>query len=182
MLNTTHKRKSAVITAIILLLLIVGIFNYGMQYLDPPVEYGLAINFGTSEVGSGEPVEKVQKSAVTKQEEVVEEPVEESSEEKTIEEEVITDDTAKDVPVIEKTKEKQQPVKEVKKPVKPKKKPAPKPSKEIPLTSVVFKVSACEEPIKFSKLSKVSVPIFEPDVVPFLFVVSVKSIITLLVA
>lgn len=130
MLNTTHKRKSAVITAVILLLLILGIFNYGMQYLDPPVEYGLAINFGASEVGSGEPVEKVQKSAATKQEEVIKEPVEESSEEKTIEEEVITDDTAKDVPVIEKTKEKQQPVKEVKKPVKPKKKPAPKPSKE----------------------------------------------------
>ncbi|WP_373941234.1 hypothetical protein [Polaribacter sejongensis] len=54
-LNTTHKRKSAVITAVILVLIIFGILNYGMSYLDPPEEYGLAINFGTSEVGSGEP-------------------------------------------------------------------------------------------------------------------------------
>lgn len=60
-LDTGHKRKSALITATILILLIFGIYNYGMQYLDPPEEYGLAINFGDSNVGNGEPVVKSKK-------------------------------------------------------------------------------------------------------------------------
>ncbi len=129
-LDTQHKRKSAVITAIILLLLIVGIFNYGMKYLDPPIEYGLAINFGNSEVGSGEPVEKTKAQATPKQQEkVVEEQVEETSEE-AIKEEIITDDTAEEVPTVEKKEEKKEKIKETPKEVKPKENPKPKPSKE----------------------------------------------------
>lgn len=128
-LDTQHKRKSAVITAIILILFIVGIFNYGMKYLDPPIEYGLAINFGASEVGRGEPVEKTKAQATPQQEEVVEEQVEETPEE-TIKEEIITDDTAEEVPVVEKQVEKKEAVKETPKEVKPKEKPKPKPSKE----------------------------------------------------
>ncbi|MEE9409148.1 MAG: energy transducer TonB [Polaribacter sp.] len=130
-LDTKHKRKSAVITALILLLLIFGIFNYGMQYLDPPEEYGLTINFGDSNVGSGKPVVTSKKAAskeVVKKEEVVEE-VKETPKE-IIKEEIITNDTSKDVPVVEKVKEeKKEPIKEVvKEEVKPKVKP--KPSKE----------------------------------------------------
>lgn len=143
-LDTQHKRKSAVITAIILLLLLYGVFNFGMKYLDPPVEYGVAINFGDSDVGSGEPVEDV-KTSPEPQKEVEEKEVEEEVEEvveetpqKVTKEDVITDDTAKDVPVIEKTKEKvekkivKETPKKVTKPVKksePKPKPKPKPSK-----------------------------------------------------
>lgn len=102
-----------------------------MKYLDPPEEYGLAINFGNSEVGSGEPVEKTKKISTTKvveKQEVVEE-VKETPKE-VVKEEIITDNTAKDVPVVEKTKEvKKKPVKEVVKKEKPKEKPKPKPSK-----------------------------------------------------
>ncbi|QOD60703.1 energy transducer TonB [Polaribacter haliotis] len=132
-LETRHKRKSAVITAIILMLLVFAIFNYGMQYLDPPEEYGLAINFGDSNVGMGEPIVNSKKTApkvVEKKEEVVEE-VKETPKE-IIKEEIITEDTTEDVPVVEKVKEKKkEPVKEVvKKEVKPKEKPKPKPSKE----------------------------------------------------
>lgn len=133
MLETKHKKKSAVITTVILLLLLFMIFNFGMKYLDPPEEYGLAINFGDSNVGSGEPVEKVKKvstpKVVEKQEEVEE--VKETPKE-IIKEEIITDDTAKEVPVVEKKEEKKEPVKEVvKKEIpKPKPKPKPKPSKE----------------------------------------------------
>ncbi|AUC85247.1 energy transducer TonB [Polaribacter sp. ALD11] len=131
-LDTKHKRKSAVITALILLLLIFGIFNYGMQYLDPPEEYGLAINFGDANVGSGEPVvvsKKTVPKEVVKKEAVVEE-VKETPEE-TIKEEIITNDTSKDVPVVEKVKEKKkEPIKEVIKKEIPKEKPKPKPSKE----------------------------------------------------
>ena len=129
--ETEHKRKSAIITAVILMLLIVGVFNFGMQYLDPPIEYGLAINFGNSEVGSGEPVEKTisQSTPEKLQEEVVEEPVKETPQE-TVQEEVITSETAKEVPVIEKSTKKKEVVKETPKKVILKKKPKPTPSKE----------------------------------------------------
>lgn len=130
-LDTAHKRKSALITATILILLIFGIYNYGMQYLDPPEEYGLAINFGDSNVGNGEPVVKSKKIApkTIEKEEVVEE-VEEKIKE-IVKEEVITQETTKEVPVVEKVKElKKQPAKEEVKKVVEKKKPKPKPSKE----------------------------------------------------
>ncbi|APG65054.1 energy transducer TonB [Tenacibaculum todarodis] len=134
-LNTKHKRKSAVITSILLLLMLYVIFSFGMKYLDPPEEYGLAINFGTSEVGSGEPVEKT-KAQPTEQklEEQVVEEVKEIPKE-IIKEEIITDDTAEDVPVVEKVKEipketPKEPVKEEPKKEVPKEKPKPKPSKE----------------------------------------------------
>lgn len=131
-LDTKHKRKSAAITIVILLFLLFVIFNYGMQYLDPPEEYGLAINFGNSEIGSGEPVVKTKKVSISKvneKQEVVQE-VKETLKE-IIKEEIITDDITKDVPVVEKVKEvKKEPVKEVVKKEIPKEKPKPKPSKE----------------------------------------------------
>jgi len=131
--NTQHKRKSAVITAVILLLLIFGILNYGMQYLDPPEEYGLAINFGNSNIGSGVPVEKTKKKSTPKvqekEEEVAEEEVKELPKE-IIKEEIITDDTSKDVPVVEKVKEIKKPVEKEIQQETPKEKPKPKPSKE----------------------------------------------------
>lgn len=112
-LDTAHKRKSALITAVILILLIFGIYNYGMQYLDPPEEYGLAINFGDSNLGNGEPVVKSKKIVpkIIEKEEVVEE-VEETIKE-TVKEEVITQETTKEVSVVEKVKElKKEPAKE----------------------------------------------------------------------
>ena len=131
-LNTKHKRKSAVITAIILMLFIFGIFNYGMQYLDPPEEYGLAINFGNSNIGSGESVEKTKKFAapkIEKEQQTKEDAVKEIPKE-TIQEEIITNNTVKDVPVVEKKKEEEKTTeKKVVKEV-PKEKPKPKPSKE----------------------------------------------------
>ena len=132
-LDTKHKRKSALITAIILLLLLFVIFNYGMKYLDPPEEYGLAINFGDSNIGSGEPVTKTKKVSTPKvieKKKVVEEVKEVVTE--VLKEEIITDDTVKDVPVVEKKKEKETPIKEVveKEVLKEKPKPKPKPSKE----------------------------------------------------
>ncbi|WP_159950302.1 energy transducer TonB [Polaribacter septentrionalilitoris] len=131
-LNTKHKRKSAVITVIILMLLIFGVLNYGMQYLDPPEEYGLAINFGNSNIGNGEPVQRTKKVSTPKvieKQEVVEKEVKETPKE-IIKEKMIADDSSKDVPVVEKKKEIKKPVeKEIKK-EKPKEKPKPKPSKE----------------------------------------------------
>ena len=128
-LDTKHKKKSAVITAIILLLLLYAVFNFGMRYLDPPVEYGVAINFGNSEVGRGKVVENTkQQSAKEKVEEIEEEKAEETQEE-VVKEDVITDDTSEDTPVIEKKKEEKKPEKEAPKKKKPQEKPKPKPSK-----------------------------------------------------
>lgn len=131
-LETKHKRKSAILTTIILLLLLFVIFNYGMQYLDPPEEYGIAINFGDAEEGSGEPVsftKKVATPEVVEKEEVVEEVKEVPKE--IIKEEIITEETIEDVPVVEKAEVvKKEPVKEVVKKEIPKEKPKPKPSKE----------------------------------------------------
>ncbi|WP_298780584.1 energy transducer TonB [uncultured Polaribacter sp.] len=130
-LDTKHKRKSAIITAILLLFLLFVIFNYGMKYLDLPEEYGLAINFGNSEVGSGKPVEKIKKIAppkVVEKEEVVENTKEVSKD--IIKEDVITDDSLEEVPVIEKTEVKKEPVKEEVKEVVKEEVPKPQPSKE----------------------------------------------------
>jgi len=124
-LNNKHKRKSAVITALILLLFIFAIFNFGMQYLDPPEEYGLAINFGDTDEGSGPPVWTSKKSVP---EAVLPKTVKETPKE-TLLKEVITKETAEEVPVVEKVKDKKPaPVKEVV--AKELLKPTPKPSKE----------------------------------------------------
>ena len=129
-LETTHKKKSAVLTVIILALILVGIVNFGLQYLDPPEEYGLAINFGDSAVGTGDPVVKTKaKPAVKKAVEKVEEK-QVATPKETIKEEVITQDT-KEAPVVEKPKKEKEekPVTEKKNVEKPKEIPKPTPSK-----------------------------------------------------
>jgi len=78
-LDTPHKKKSAVLTTIIMALVLFFIFSFGMTYLDPPEEYGIAINFGTSDVGSGSAESEPDSGAPP--EEVVEEVVQEEVEE-----------------------------------------------------------------------------------------------------
>lgn len=111
-----HKRASAIITAVILLLFVFVICNFGMQYLDPPEEYGLVVNVGSSEVGNRMPVQKnkknstsnlVQNKALVK-DEVVEAPKEVSRE--VPKESLLTDDTVKEVPIVEKETEDEEPL------------------------------------------------------------------------
>jgi outer membrane biosynthesis protein TonB len=52
-LNTKHERNSAKITALLMLILLLLIFVVGPPYLDPPPEYGVAVNFGNTNYGSG---------------------------------------------------------------------------------------------------------------------------------
>ena len=131
-LDTKHKRKSAVITVMILLFLLFVVFNFGMRYLDPPEEYGLAINYGDSDVGRETPFTKTAKITPPKviQKEKVVKAIEELPTEKVIEK-VLTDPTAKEVPVMENVKKAvKESVKEVVKSPQPKETPKPKPSKE----------------------------------------------------
>ena len=51
--NTPHERKSAVLTAIIAVLLLLLFSLVGLKYFDPPISYGMEVNFGTSTQGSG---------------------------------------------------------------------------------------------------------------------------------
>ena len=51
--ETKHQRNSARITGLIALILFLLLFFVGPQYLDPPEEYGVAVNFGNTDFGSG---------------------------------------------------------------------------------------------------------------------------------
>lgn len=52
-LQTKHQRNSAKITALIALILLLLLFVVGPPYMDPPEEYGVAVNFGNSNFGRG---------------------------------------------------------------------------------------------------------------------------------
>ena len=111
-LDTKHKRKSAVLTSLIMSLLFVALFFIGMTYIYPPEEYGIAVNFGTSDVGMGNVQPKAPVKAAPVAEEIEESSNEiiESSEPEVIEkvtdvsEEVATQDTEESI-AIQKQKE-----------------------------------------------------------------------------
>jgi len=51
--ETIHEKNSARITALIAIILLVLLFVVGTTYMDPPEEYGVAVNFGTTDFGKG---------------------------------------------------------------------------------------------------------------------------------
>lgn len=62
-LETPEEKKSFAITsAIFVILFLLFFFFMGLKYLDPPPENGIAVNFGTTDTGSGDvqPTEPVQ--------------------------------------------------------------------------------------------------------------------------
>ncbi|WP_010177244.1 hypothetical protein [Aquimarina agarilytica] len=149
MLDTPHKKKSLLITILLHMVLLLIMFFFGMTYLDPAEEQGIAVNFGTTDIGSGrvQPTEPVKTAPVEEvvPEEVEEEVSEEDASEATPDsEEVVTQEDA-EAPVIKEEKkekkaeiEKEVPKKETKtKEVKkekeqPVKKEKPKPVEKKP--------------------------------------------------
>ena len=115
-----------IITVTVHVIILILLFFVGMRYLDPPIQQGIAVNFGTSDTGEGniQPTEKIESAPQKTTSEPVSQPKTE------IKEEVITQDN-EDAPVIKKEKPKkeqtQTPVKE--QPKKEEKKPDPKPDK-----------------------------------------------------
>ncbi|WP_299522572.1 energy transducer TonB [Winogradskyella sp.] len=105
--ETKHQRNSARITALIALILFLLLFYFGPPYLDPPTEYGVAVNFGTTDFGSGNrPLAQPRKAV---EEKVVEESQPETSEAQPTEtstkaEEVMTEENAEAI-AIKKQKE-----------------------------------------------------------------------------
>lgn len=138
--KTKHEKKSFFITTGLYILFILLMFFFGLKYLDPPEERGIAINFGTTDVGSGDiqpdaPVKTSPQPTSTPPPQEVEETTTED-----IQEEVVTQEN-EEAPVIEKeekvikeTKEKlKKPKEEVKKKVEetqPEPTPEPEPVKE----------------------------------------------------
>lgn len=105
--ETKHERNSAKITALIAIILLLLLFVVGPPYMDPPIEYGVAVNFGNSDFGKG----NVQpKQPVKSEPRVIEEPPqpESSKAEPTksaeAKEEVLTQDNAEEI-AIKKQKE-----------------------------------------------------------------------------
>lgn len=53
-LETKHERDSAKLTALITVILLLLLFVVGANYMDPPIEYGVTVNFGTTDFGQGD--------------------------------------------------------------------------------------------------------------------------------
>ena len=89
MLDTPHKKKSAGLTAVIGVLLLILFFLLGLTYYDPPISYGMEVNFGTLAEGSGkvqpqkkvQAIEKVEEKVVEVEEKVESEPPKQITEE-----------------------------------------------------------------------------------------------------
>ncbi len=77
LLDTRHKKKSFWLTTVLLSLLLLLLFYIGLTYLEPPIENGITVNFGSLEYGMGkeQPLEKVKSVPVEKKEEIVEEEI-----------------------------------------------------------------------------------------------------------
>ncbi len=89
LLDTRHKKQSFTLTTLLLSVLLLVLFYIGLSYMDPPIENGISVNFGTTEFGSGpvQPKEKIKSEPLntppvepTVQEKVVEEVQEEVAE------------------------------------------------------------------------------------------------------
>ncbi len=120
-LETKHERNSAKITTLLLLILLLLLFVIGPPYLDPPPEYGVAVNFGNSNVGSGDvqpdkPVKSEDVNINKTPEEAQSEPEETQPEDvapKEAAEDVITQDSEEAI-AIKKKKEEQEAKKKAK--------------------------------------------------------------------
>ena len=105
LLDTKYKKKSFTLTTILLSVLLVLLFYVGLTYLDPPIENGITINFGTTEFGSGniQPKEKIKSEPLDKpitppvQQEKVEEVVPTESSKEQASEKVLTQESEESI-------------------------------------------------------------------------------------
>lgn len=84
-LDTQHQKKSFTLTTIILSFLVLVLFYIGLTYFDPPIEKGIAVNFGTTNFGSGrqQPKQKIKSEPLD-----IPKPPEEVVEEETTEQDI----------------------------------------------------------------------------------------------
>ncbi|MFL1012557.1 energy transducer TonB [Flavisericum labens] len=107
--KTKHERNSAKLTALITVIIILLLFVVGTKYMDPPEEYGVAVNFGNSKVGSGnvqptKPVKSESKKIEQPPQPDVSKSEPEPAKSSEVKEEVLTADNAEEI-AIKKQKE-----------------------------------------------------------------------------
>lgn len=99
-LETKHERNSAKITFLISVIILLLLFVVGPQYLDPPEEYGVAVNFGTSDFGSGnQPLSQPRKAVEDKQINGVQPKESKPKPSESQSEELLTQDNAEEIAV-----------------------------------------------------------------------------------
>ncbi|MBT8256853.1 MAG: energy transducer TonB [Bacteroidia bacterium] len=101
-LKTKHEKDSARLTMVIGLLIILLIFIVGPKYMDPPEEYGIAVNFGTTDFGSGQiqPKEPIRSEPVDNNEQPkVQESQPEPAKQESAKEEVLTEENAEEIAI-----------------------------------------------------------------------------------
>ena len=101
--KTKHEKDSAKITALIVFILLLLIFIVGPKYMDPPLEYGIVVNFGTTDYGSGniqpkKPV-KSEIEEINEPQKIVESNPEISKLQETKEEKVLTQETEESIAI-----------------------------------------------------------------------------------
>ncbi|MCG2462633.1 cell envelope integrity protein TolA [Flavobacteriaceae bacterium F89] len=112
LLNTKHEKKSFTLTTLLLSALLLVLFYIGLTYMDPPIESGISVNFGTTSFGMGkqQPKEKIKSQPVETKEVVEEEvvhekqvtPTEEIAKEEVVEkpaEKILTQDSEESVKI-----------------------------------------------------------------------------------
>ena len=119
-IETKEEKKSFAITSIIFVILFVLFFYLGLTSLDPPPENGIAVNFGTTEFGSGniQPTEAIQSA-----------PKAEAAKEAAASNDDVLSQDIEEAVVIKEAKKIQPTKQTAKEEVKPKPKENPKPSK-----------------------------------------------------
>lgn len=100
--ETIHERNAAKITALITAIIILLLFVMGYTYLDPPEEYGVAVNFGNASVGSGaiqptQPVKSEPREVVEPPKEVPTQSQPEATTPKTNAEDVLTEESEESI-------------------------------------------------------------------------------------
>ncbi|MDB2702208.1 energy transducer TonB [Flavobacteriaceae bacterium] len=119
-LKTPHERKSAVLTSIIAALLLLLLSFVGLQYFDPPISYGMEVNFGTSTQGKGkiQPTKAVASQPKPRPQQLKPTPIEPQAEKAVSK--VLTQEE-ESIPVVKKEPKKVSPKEETPKKAEPKK-------------------------------------------------------------
>ncbi len=139
-LDTTYKKKSAILTGIILALFILASFIFGLRYYEPPIEYGMVVNFGITDFGQGKTKTKaIPKTAPIKTK--IKQNIEplKIKKQNTIKEKVLTQDKINAPVIAKKTIKKSEKVTPKKKKIVKKKTP-PQPRPDKSTTDVLSKL------------------------------------------
>ena len=122
LIRNTYKRRALLITLLVHLMAVFVFYSFGLKYMDPKIEEGIAIEFGYADEGIGEEIIQTEEILTEIPEEIVlEAEVSAPEEQLEVSEDVVTQDL-EDAPVIsaeEETEQIQEPEavqEEVKKP------------------------------------------------------------------